>query len=84
MLQLQEEFLNDSDILLLSHSVTPDRDSVPILKRYAINKGILHDKWHLAKGTKEEIYKLGRNEYFVKEDLGLAKKANDFLHTENL
>ncbi|WP_424004401.1 SCO family protein [Maribacter sp. IgM3_T14_3] len=32
---LQKEFLKDDDVLLLSHSVTPSRDSVSILKRYA-------------------------------------------------
>ena len=36
---LQKEFLNDDDILLISHSVTPDKDSVPVLKKYAVKKG---------------------------------------------
>lgn len=80
---LQDEFSMDNNVLLLSHSVTPERDSVPILKRYADAKGILSHKWHLVTGEKEEIYKLGRNDYFVEEDLGLTKKGNDFLHTEN-
>lgn len=83
MMKLQEEFLNDNDVLLLSHSVTPERDSVPVLKRYAEDKGILSDKWHLVTGTQEEIYKLGRKDYFVEEDLGLDKEEDDFLHTEN-
>ena len=34
-------------------------------------------------GTQEEIYRLGRKDYFVEEDLGLQKEADDFLHTEN-
>lgn len=80
---LQEEFLDDKDVLLLSHSVTPERDSVPVLKVYAENKGVIHPKWHLATGTQQEIYKLGRQDYFVEEDLGLAKEADEFLHTEN-
>ncbi len=83
MMELQEEFLNDDEVLLLSHSVTPERDSVPVLKRYAEDKGILSHKWHLATGTQEAIYKLGRKDYFIEEDLGLKKAADDFLHTEN-
>jgi len=83
MAVLQDEFLQDDDVVLLSHSVTPERDSVPVLKRYAERKGILSHKWHLATGTQAEIYKLGRKDYFVEEDLGLTKADGEFLHTEN-
>ena len=83
MMELQDEFLNDDDVLLLSHSVTPEQDSVPVLKQYAEDKGILSHKWHLVTGTQEEIYKFGRRDYFVEEDLGLNKEEDDFLHTEN-
>lgn len=83
MMNLQDAFLNDKDILLLSHSVTPERDSVSVLKEYAENRGILSHKWHLVTGTQEEIYKLGRKDYFVEEDLGLQKEIDEFLHTEN-
>lgn len=68
---------------MLSHSVTPERDSVAVLKRYAESKGILSHKWHLVTGTQQEIYKLGRKDYFVEESLGLAKDEDEFLHTEN-
>jgi len=83
MKELQDAFLKDNDVLLLSHSVTPERDSVPVLKRYAENKGILSHKWHLVTGTQQEIYRLGRKDYFIEEDLGLDKEEDDFLHTEN-
>lgn len=83
MMDLQDEFLNDDDVLLLSHSVTPERDSVPVLKQYAENKGVLSHKWHLVTGTQQAIYKLGRRDYFVEESLGLSKKDDEFLHTEN-
>ncbi|MEZ4776905.1 MAG: SCO family protein [Bacteroidia bacterium] len=83
MKELQDEFLEDEDVLLLSHSVTPESDSVPVLKHYADDKGILSHKWHLATGAQQEIYTLGRKDYFVEEDLGLTKEDDDFLHTEN-
>ncbi len=83
MMELQDEFLHDDQVLLMSHSVTPERDSVPVLKQYAEDKGILSHKWHLVTGTRQEIYSLGRNEYFIEEDLGLTKDEDDFLHTEN-
>jgi len=83
MKKLQEEFQNDNDILLLSHSVTPTIDSIPVLKTYAEKNGIDNEKWHLVTGDKTEIYNLGRNQYFVENDLGIPKDINDFLHTEN-
>lgn len=83
MSKLQEEFKEDADILLLSHSVTPSIDSVSVLKTYAEKNAIMDNKWHLVTGDKMEIYELGRKQYFVENDLGIPKDINDFLHTEN-
>ena len=80
---IQQEFKTDAEILLLSHSVTPEIDSVSVLKAYAEGKGIDSKKWHLVTGKRSQIYDLGRNHYFVEEDLGEAKTDDDFLHTEN-
>ena len=83
MFNLQEEFKEDSEILFLSHSVTPTQDSVPVLKNYAEKYGVIDNKWHLVTGDKVEIYELGRDQYFVENDLGEPKSIDDFLHTEN-
>jgi protein SCO1/2 len=83
MAVLQDEFKQDEEILLLSHSVTPTMDTVEVLKEYANNKGVISDKWHLVTGDRTQIYKLGRKDYFIEEDLGLEKEADEFLHTEN-
>lgn len=80
---IQDAFLDDTDVLLLSHSVTPDHDTPQILSEYAEAKGVHAEKWHLATGKRETIYDLGRNAYFVEEDLGIEKEPGDFLHTEN-
>lgn len=80
---VQERFLDDEEVLILSHSVMPKYDSVPILRSYADDKGITKSGWHLLTGDREAIYDLGRNRYFVEEDLGLAKDPDEFIHTEN-
>ncbi|MEL6637003.1 MAG: SCO family protein [Bacteroidota bacterium] len=80
---LQAIFADQPQVLLLSHSVTPEMDSVPVLQAYAEKHGVVADKWHLATGERAEIYRLGRQAYFVEENLGLQKSADDFLHTEN-
>ena len=83
MALLQEEFKDNPKILLLSHSITPSIDSVSVLKEYADVKGIDANKWHITTGERSEIYDLGRNYYFIEEDLGIEKSDDDFLHTEN-
>ena len=82
MLKLQKAFEDDKGVLFLSHSVTPEIDTVPVLNRYAQEYGIMEDKWHLVTGPRKDIYTLARQSYFAEEDLGLPVDENDFLHTE--
>ena len=82
MVALQNSFLNDPQVMLLSHSVTPDIDTVAQLKKYALEKGVKDQKWNLVTGNKKEIYQLARKSYLaVKEDGDGG--AFDMIHTEN-
>ncbi|WP_456462824.1 SCO family protein [Reichenbachiella sp.] len=83
MLLVQEAFGSVEDVQIFSHSVTPDYDSVSVLREYARIKGINGAQWHLLTGDRDMIYNLGRNHYFIEEDLGLQKAPEDFIHTEN-
>jgi protein SCO1 len=80
---LQAKFKNDAGVLFLSHSVTPDMDSVPVLKKYAEEKGVISGKWHLLTGNKDEIYTLAKKQYFAGDTIGYYQTGNEFLHTEN-
>jgi protein SCO1/2 len=80
---LQEKFKNNDQVLLLSHSVTPEMDSVPVLKRYAEAKGVISGKWHLLTGKEEEIYALAKKQYYAGDTIGYYQTGNEFLHTEN-
>ena len=83
MAGLQAEFLHDDQVLLLSHSVMPDRDTPAVLQKYATDKQVDFNKWKLLTGDRDEIYDLGRKYYFVEEDEGLKRDNDVFLHTEN-
>lgn len=83
MRKVQETFKDDSEVLLLSHSVTPELDSVAVLKNYAALNGVTAGKWHLVTGDRKMIYDLARHSYFADEDLGRQRDENEFLHTEN-
>ena len=80
---LQNKFKNNNEVLLLSHSVTPEMDSVPVLKRYAEEKGVISGKWHLLTGKESEIYDLAKKQYFAGDTIGYYQTGNEFLHTEN-
>ncbi|TXE08546.1 SCO family protein [Gelidibacter salicanalis] len=82
MVQIQEKIMNDDEIMLLSHSVTPEIDSVAQLKRYAIEKGVKDAKWNLVTGDKKQIYELARKSYLAVKTDGNGD-AYDMIHTEN-
>lgn len=82
MAEIQKSIINDDDIMLLSHSVTPKIDSVEQLKRYAIKKGVNDKKWNLVTGDKKEIYRLARKSYLAVKDNGDGGPF-DMVHTEN-
>ena len=80
---LQQKFKADTGVLFLSHSVTPDMDSVPVLKNYAAKKGIISGKWHVLTGNLAEIYTLAKKQYYAGDTVGYYQTGNEFLHTEN-
>ena len=82
MVILQNQLKLDPDVMLLSHTVTPEIDSVAQLKKYALNKGVLDSKWNLVTGDKKEIYQLARKSYLAVKSYGDGGEY-DMIHTEN-
>lgn len=82
MYKIQKEIARDNEVMLLSHSVTPVKDSVPVLKAYAKEKGVLDNKWNLVTGDKKQIYELARKSYLAVKTSGNGD-IYDMIHTEN-
>ena len=82
MLKIQEEFIDNSEVMLLSLSVTPEIDNVEILKTYAEKKGVNDSKWNITTGSKKHIYELARKSYFAVVEQGDGG-LQDFIHTPN-
>jgi len=81
MSELQEYYKNDEDMKFLSHSVTPDIDSVSVLRAYADKNMAIDGKWEITTGQKKHIYNLARKSYFAVLDEGDGGEQ-DFIHTE--
>ena len=82
MFNIQKQLLNDDEVMLLSHSVTPVIDSVAQLKKYALEKGVIDSKWNLVTGDKKQIYDLARKSYMAVKTDGDGGPF-DMIHTEN-
>ncbi len=82
MVWLQNQIKNNPKVLLLSHSVTPDIDSVSVLKKYALEKGVIDSKWNLVTGNKKDIYFIARKSYLAVKT-GKPSEMYDMVHTEN-
>jgi protein SCO1 len=82
MKRVQDAYLEDEEVKLLSHTVTPEIDSVAALREYAKQVGVNATRWLLATGDPKEIYTLARKSYFA---LVTAPDESDdeFVHTEN-
>ena len=74
------KYADTSIFQLLSLSVDPERDSVPVLKKYADKYNVNHDVWWMLTGPKKTIYD------FAFEELKVDKYNDDpidssFVHT---
>lgn len=82
MTRVQDAFLNEERMIILSHSVTPEIDSVEVLAAYAERNGARPERWRFLTGPRKQIYALARRSYFAAMDEGDGG-PDDFVHTEN-
>ena len=80
--EIQTAFAHNPEVKLLSHTVFPETDSVPVLKAYAKKYKVDASKWNLVTGDKKEIYTMARKSYLAVK-LGKPSELYDMVHTEN-
>jgi protein SCO1/2 len=87
MKRVQTEFKSDNWLMLLSHTVWPEGDSVPRLYDYSLRYEAIPSKWWFLTGTKAELYTMARKSYLIVPDENDPKydhgNESDFIHTEN-
>jgi protein SCO1/2 len=81
MAEIQDALTDQDDVLLLSHTVMPEIDTVAQLKKYAREKGVNDSKWNLVTGEKKQIYDLARGSYMAAEKN--PENPYGLIHTEN-
>lgn len=65
MLRVYDEFKGDPDLMILSHSIDPEHDTVAVLRKFATDLGVTTDQWRFVTGEKEKIFEIGQKSYIV-------------------
>jgi protein SCO1/2 len=78
-----EEFKNEKDFLILSHTCDPETDSVAQLKHYSDSMKVDTKKWLFVTGRKDSLYNMARVSYTIDDPANNVKRIEDqFLHTQ--
>lgn len=80
MEKVYAKYKNNPDFLILSHTVDPEIDSVPVLKAYAAKHGADAKNWWFLTGSKRDLYRMARESYML--DDGTYLGPDDFIHTQ--
>ncbi len=63
--KLQEQFKEEPDIMLLSHTVDPDYDTPKVLAKYAKRHHADSTKWHFVTGSMDSLTFMSKKGYFL-------------------
>lgn len=80
MLRVYDSLKNDNDVLILSHTIDPEYDTVALLHDFAERLGVSSNKWHFVTGVQDSIYKIAQTSYFATamED---SSEPDGFIHS---
>jgi protein SCO1 len=65
MLRVYEQFKNNPDVMILSHTIDPEYDTVGLLRDYAQRLGVSSNTWHFLTGSKDDIFTIAERSYFI-------------------
>jgi protein SCO1 len=65
MLRVYDATKDMSDVLILSHTIDPEYDTVALLHDFARRLGVESNRWHFVTGVKDSIYKIAQTSYFA-------------------
>jgi protein SCO1/2 len=83
MKKVFEQYRNQPDFMILSHSVDPQTDSVARMKFYADSLGVNGANWHFLTGKKDSLYQAARVSYLLDDPKNNNEKIEDqFIHTQ--
>jgi protein SCO1/2 len=82
MKRVYEKYKGNPQVQFISHTVNPEKDSVPVLAEYAQHYNADAKQWHFVTGDKPQLYDLARKSYMISDTQGNGGKE-DFVHSQN-
>lgn len=83
MKAIYDEFKEEPNFMILSHTCNPETDSVSILKKYADSLKVNNQKWVFVTGRKDSLYLMARTAYLLDDPKNSLEKIEDqFIHTQ--
>jgi protein SCO1/2 len=83
MKAIYDQFKDEQDFMILSHTCNPETDSVPLLKKYADSLKVNNQKWVFVTGRKDSLYLMARTAYLLDDPKNSLEKIEDqFIHTQ--
>jgi protein SCO1/2 len=80
--RVQDKFAYTNGLVqILSHTVNPENDSVPVLKAYSNMVHADNSVWNFVTGDKKQLYEMARESYLVNAMEGDGG-PDDFIHSE--
>ena len=81
--KVYNDFKNEKDFLVVSHTCDPDTDSAARLKHYADSMKVDTHRWIFLTGRKDSLYHTARVSYLLDDPKNNLENINDqFLHTQ--
>lgn len=83
MKDIYEEYKDEPDFMILSHTCDPDTDSAARLKFYADSLQVDTRKWVFLTGSKDSLYTAARVSYLLDDPENNSENIEEqFLHTQ--
>ncbi len=84
MTKVYQAYRGNNEILILSHTVDPKKDTVGAMKAYSLHFDADPNQWMFLTGDKKALYEMARDEYLVTavDDTATTDINSDFIHSE--
>jgi len=83
MSKVYQAFRSDNNMVILSHTVDPERDTVAAMKAYSLRFDADPKHWMFLTGSKKELYDQAYNSYMMTAvDERNPNIDEDFIHTQ--
>lgn len=65
LIRVHNVYQDEKLFSILSHTIDPKHDTIPVLKEFAERLGVSNSNWHFLYGSQDEVYPLGEKSYMM-------------------